>query len=114
MIPKFVDNNKYVSRRCHLHQGPYADTLTSETGWTEREESLPAKVRCKGFRGVLMMMGILVYVSSEGSGNQTITELLPRGRLLANEALSKSSYSPLKSIQPSVFKISAFFFRKRD
>lgn len=111
MIPKFVDNYKYVSRRCSLHEAPYGDILSSESGWTEKEDTLPSKVRCKGFRGVLKILGILVYVTEEGTGSQTITELLPRGKLLSSEA-ENESYSLLKNIKPSVFKISSTFFKK--
>ena len=61
--------DRFISHACPLMFGAH-HRIPGSTHWIE-EKKLPIRLRCKGFRAVLMILGALVSVSEGEAGYQT-------------------------------------------
>jgi hypothetical protein len=88
--------DKFISRACPLMFGGGHHHLSLED-----EKKLPARLRCKGFKGVLMILGHLVCVDESSGGCKSF--------IISQEKTKEN----LPITLPKTLTISSVFLKKR-
>ncbi|MEC7839138.1 MAG: hypothetical protein VX777_03755 [Chlamydiota bacterium] len=87
-----VNNRDLFSRRCPLSDGCYIDyEVNGLNGSGEVVSDTPAKFRCKGMKGVCMIMGILVLVGQDSSGGPIVVDTVPDTFSLVSRNIRKQN-----------------------
>jgi len=101
-----ISNRELLSRRCHFDDGCYTnDQIRSLNGYVESMNSTPQKVRCKGMKGVCMIMGLLVLVGQDSSGGIVFQDVVPDTFSIVSRDLRKKIRVSLKDVKSDVFSI---------
>ncbi len=68
-----INRDRFVSRACPLMFGAHHQINYPIRGWLEDDKKLPHRLRCRGFRGILMILGTLVFIAEEAQGYQSFS-----------------------------------------
>ncbi|CRX39272.1 hypothetical protein [Estrella lausannensis] len=105
-----IHRDRFISRACPLMFGAHHPINYPIRGWLDDDKKLPHRLRCKGFRGILMVLGTLVYIAEESSGYSSFSV----SREKVKEPFShKQQFGPVNFAKPSSPSVVSYSLKRR-